>query len=90
MRTLLFVFIICFCILSQGSGQVTISGTLRSMTDQYLVIERNNQLYTIERKAVMKQQSNSIQRTEVPISITVPFEAIESVRSIKPKKKLKN
>jgi hypothetical protein len=73
-----------FASTTQSSGQVTISGTLKSITEKTYVIERNDQLYTIDRKYIPAAQAAKITRPEVPVTFVVPFEAVESSQE-KPK-----
>jgi hypothetical protein len=68
---------------AHASGTVTVQGKLISITDTDYVIETSTQVFNVRKTAVTKEQASSIERTEINVAITVPFNAVDSVHSKK-------
>lgn len=83
MNKLILLFIIIFSTITQalGSGVVTVSGKLVSITKTQFIVEMNDSTYYMNRKAVHPIEAEKLTKLGVMVSVAVPFEGIESVKS---------
>jgi hypothetical protein len=79
----LFILLLLTTTSSFAGGVVTVQGKLVSITDTDYVIETSSQVFSIKRSAVTKDQASKMEHTEIPVSVTVPFNAIDRVQAKK-------
>ena len=70
-------------ILARASGIVTVKGKLISMNAKEYEVETANNVYTISKAALTSDQVSGITRTEIPVSLQVPFEAVTHIKRLK-------
>ena len=81
-KTLTLMFIlICSSSQVRADALLKLSGRLTSVTAKYYIVETPNAAYKVTRAAVAPQQAAAITKTEVPVTLSIPFEAIERVNS---------
>ena len=67
-------------LIGSANGVLTIQGTLKSIARDQYVIETAHSVYFIRRSAVSASDAKKISKTDVPITLSVPFEGIEVVK----------
>ncbi len=90
MKTLLWVAILGISsIPTFANNIVTVEGKLTSITSTHYVVETKDNSYFIDREAIPETYAEKLDRTEVDVSLQIPMEAIQRVKSRlqRPKKK---
>lgn len=64
-----------------ASGVITVSGKLTSITDSFYLVETNKSVFFIQKGSVNPQLASTLTQTEVPVTLTVPFDAIAMVKT---------
>jgi hypothetical protein len=71
-------------VLSNASGILQIQGKLTSIGESQYVIETPQSVYYVRRKKVPANEAKKLEKTGVQVSVSLPFEAIDVVKSKKP------
>jgi hypothetical protein len=66
-----------------SSGIMTISGKLTSITDTLYLVETQQSVFYIEKSAISPSVAATLDKTNVPVSLTVPMDAITLIKSKK-------
>ena len=87
---LLMVILGLSSLLASANNIVTVEGKLTSITSTHYVVETKDNSYFIDRKAIPESYAEKMDRTEVDVSLQIPMEAIQRVKSrLQPPKKKK-
>jgi hypothetical protein len=81
MMKAIYSLLICLCTCPPAGAEalITLKGKLVSMNPTTLVIETENNDYTVSRSMIQKAVNDGIKRTEVPIAVAVAPKAILKV-----------
>lgn len=64
-----------------GSAIITVSGKLTSITSKDYVVEMPHSIYYINKKMVNPNVASKLTKTEIMVSVTVPMEAVDQVKT---------
>ena len=68
---------------SLASGVITISGKLTSITQTQYLVETRKSTYYIRRDSLSPKVVETLNKTDIPVTLTIPLDSITLVRSKK-------